>query len=289
MFQDFRFAARMLLKQPGFSWIAVFTLALGSGATSAGFSLIQGVLLSPPPYRQPERLALIPSTRNPETGHTRTWAAAQWMDWQKEAKSFEDIAGYSWTFNFLMLAEGSESVEGMWVTPNYFGVMGLKPLLGRTFGSSETGVRPAPVIILGYGLWQRRFGGDPNIVGKTVRISRSETPPTVIGVMPEAFHGITQELEPPDIWVPVTMIQEILLEPGMLTPRMLDFMHMVARRSPQSQLAADQAWLDRQIHDYVRAGEGAIIASARQQEIELAEVLVDRGRIVLEPVAGQRR
>ena len=143
MFQDFRFAARMLLKQPGFSWIAVFTLALGIGATSAVFSLIQGVLLSPPPYRQPERLALIPSTRNPETGHTRTWAAAQWMDWQKEAKSFEDIAGYSWTFNFLMLAEGSESVEGMWVTPNYFGVMGLKPLLGRTFGSSETGVRPA--------------------------------------------------------------------------------------------------------------------------------------------------
>ena len=218
MFQDFRFAARMLLKQPGFSWIAVFTLALGIGATSAVFSLIQGVLLSPPPYRQPERLALIPSTRNPETGHTRTWAAAQWMDWQKEAKSFEDIAGYSWTFNFLMLAEGSESVEGMWVTPNYFGVMGLKPLLGRTFGSSETGVRPAPVIILGYGLWKRRFGGDPNIVGKTVRISRSETPPTVIGVMPQGVRFLPSPAnaqEPNyningmvDFWVPAIVNPE---------------------------------------------------------------------------------
>jgi putative ABC transport system permease protein len=218
MFQDFRFAARMLLKQPGFSWIAVFTLALGIGATSAVFSLIQGVLLSPPPYRQPERLALIPSTRNPETGHTRTWAAAQWMDWQKEAKSFEDIAGYSWTFNFLMLAEGSESVEGMWVTPNYFGVMGLKPLLGRTFGSSETGVKPAPVIILGYGLWQRRFGGDPNIVGKTVRISRSETPPTVIGVMPQGVRFLPSPAnaqEPNyningmvDFWVPAIVNPE---------------------------------------------------------------------------------
>jgi putative ABC transport system permease protein len=184
MLRDLRFALRMVLKQPVFSLIAIFTLALGIGATSAVLSLIQGVLLSPPPYCQPERLVLIPSTPNPETGHTRTWAEAQWTDWQKQAKSFEDVAGYSWSFNFLVLAEGSESIEGMFVTPNYFNVMGLKPLLGRTFGSAEQQTKPAPVIILGYDLWKRRFGGDPNIVGKPVRISRSETPPIVIGVMP---------------------------------------------------------------------------------------------------------
>ncbi len=112
----------------------------------------------------------------------------------------------------------------------------------------------------------------PLILAIDKTISINGTLLTVIGVMPEAFHGITQELEPPDIWVPVTMIQEILLEPDMLTPRMLDFKHMVARRSSYSQYAADQAWLDRQIRDYVRAGEGASLTPARQKEIERISV-----------------
>src|SRR5258705_5960637 len=100
--QDLRCGVRMLLKQPGFTLIAVLTLALGIGATSAVFSLIQGVLLTPPPYRQPERLVLIPSVRTDGQLSTRPrgWPAAQWMEWQKEAKSIESIAASSWAFNF---------------------------------------------------------------------------------------------------------------------------------------------------------------------------------------------
>src|SRR6059058_3317288 len=104
MLKDLRFGVRMLLKQPGFTLIAVLTLALGIGATSAVFSLIQGVLLTPPPYREPQRLALIVSARsdNQQMGSPRGWPAAQWMEWQKEAKSFEAIAAYAWSFNFLV-------------------------------------------------------------------------------------------------------------------------------------------------------------------------------------------
>src|SRR5882757_5984895 len=111
MFQDLRFGARMLLKQPGFAVVAVLTLALGIGATSAVFSLIQGVLLTPPPYRQPERLVLIPAARadGQRIAGSRGWPAAQWFEWQKEARSFEAIAAYAWTFNFLVRPEGSES------------------------------------------------------------------------------------------------------------------------------------------------------------------------------------
>src|ERR1700726_2810377 len=104
MKREMRFAIRMLLKQSGFSLIAVLTLALGIGATSAVFSLIQGVLLTLPPYRQPNRLVLIPAARadGREVEHSRGWAPAQWMEWQNQAKSFDGIAAYSWTFNFLI-------------------------------------------------------------------------------------------------------------------------------------------------------------------------------------------
>src|SRR5947199_2333292 len=110
MFQDLRLGVRMLLKQPGFTLIAVLTLALGIGATSAVFSLIQGVLLTPPPYRQPQHLVLIPSARSDgqQTARPRGWPAAQWMEWQKDAKSFEAIAAYAWSFNFLVSVDGSE-------------------------------------------------------------------------------------------------------------------------------------------------------------------------------------
>jgi putative ABC transport system permease protein len=184
--QNLRFAARMLWKQPGFTTIAVLTLALGIGATSAVFSLIHGVLLAPPPYDQPERLMLIQSARADglPMANPQLWAAAQWQEWQKQSKSFTSFAAYGWTFNFLVRADGSESMEGMNVTQDYFRVVGLKPLIGRTFLESETRIPPAPVIILGYDLWQRKFNGDPQIIGKTVRMSRREVPPTVIGVMP---------------------------------------------------------------------------------------------------------
>src|SRR5256886_14940740 len=122
MLRDMRFAIRMLLKQPAFSSIAVLTLALGIGATSAVFSLIQGVLLTPPPYRQPQQLVLIPAARTDgqQMARPRGWPAAQWMEWQKEAKSFEAIAAYAWSFGFLIRSDGSESMEGMVVTQDYF-------------------------------------------------------------------------------------------------------------------------------------------------------------------------
>ena len=216
MLQDLRFGVRMLRKQPGFSLIAVLTLALGIGATSAVFSLIQGVLLTPPPYRQPRQLVLVPSVRTDgqKLAGPRGWPAAQWMDWQKEAKSFDGIAAYAWTFNFLVSNEGSESIQGMVVTKDYFRVTGLQPVMGRVFAESETQPGPARVIVLGYDFWQRKFNGDPRILGKTVRISRWETPPVVIGIMPRGVRFLPSPgaaREPNynvnalvDFWIPVT-------------------------------------------------------------------------------------
>src|SRR5262245_23965040 len=188
MFQDFRFGVRMLLKQPAFTLIAVLTMSLGIGATSAVFSLIQGVLLTPPPYRRPERIALITTARTDgqQTSSTRGWPAAQWLEWQKEAKSFESVAAYRWSFSFLISEDGSESIEGMVVTKDYFSVTGLKPYHGRTFQDSDAVVDAPQVMIIGHDLWQRRFNGDPNIIVKTIpfRGLFGAPPPPVTGVMP---------------------------------------------------------------------------------------------------------
>ena len=185
MLQELRFAIRMLRKQPGFSLIAALTLALGIGATSAVFSLIQGVLLTPPPYDKPEQLMLIPTVRadGQKMESPRGWPSQQWQEWKNEAASFNGIAGYDWTFNFLIRSDGSQSMQGMDVSKDYFRVMGLKPIAGRGFEESDFGQGPVKAILLGYEFWQRAFGGDTQIIGKTVRISRWDVPPVVIGVM----------------------------------------------------------------------------------------------------------
>ena len=225
MLQELRFAIRMLLKQPGFSLIAALTLALGIGATSAIFSLIQGVLLTPPPYQKPEQLVLIPAARTDgqKMGSPRGWAAEQWMEWNKEAKSFDGIGAYDWTFNFLIRNDGSQSMQGMEVTKNYFQIMGLRPVAGRGFEDSDFGQGPVKAILLGYEFWQRVFGGDRQIIGKTVRISRWQVSPTVIGVMEPGVRFLPSpgtEKEPNydvnakvDFWVPADPDPKYLKEP----------------------------------------------------------------------------
>ncbi len=184
--RDVRIAVRTLGRAPGFVVVTVLTLALGIGATAAVFSLIEGVLLTPPPYEDPERLVLVPAARTDgqQQESPRPWPAAQWIEWRREAKSVQSIAAYRWMFNFLILPDGVESFEGMAVTPDYFSVVGLEPVLGRTFVASDTTRAAAPVLLIGHELWQRRFGGDPKILGHSVRVNGQDAPFEIVGVMP---------------------------------------------------------------------------------------------------------
>src|SRR5215469_8505853 len=225
MLQDLRFALRMLLKQPGLSFIAMLTLALGIGATSAVFSLIQGVLLTPPPYRQPQQLMLVPSARSDgkKLDSPRGWPSQQWLEWQKEAKSFQGIAAYAWTFNFLVRNDGSQSMQGMSITKNYLPVMGLEVVAGRDFDQSDFGQGPVRPILRGNAFWRRAFNGDPHIIGKTVRISRWDVPPTVIGIMQPGVRFLPSPgaaKEPNynvnatvDFWVPLTPNPKYMKDP----------------------------------------------------------------------------
>lgn len=226
MLQELRFAIRMLRKQPGFSLVAALTLALGIGATSAVFSLIQGVLLTPPPYQKPEQLVLIPAARTDgqKMDSPRGWPAQQWMEWNKEAKSFDGMAAYDWMFDFLVRNDGSQSMQGMLVSKNYLQLLGLKPVIGRGFEATDFAQGPVKAIVLGYEFWQRVYGGDKQIIGKTVRISRFDVPPTVIGVMEPGVRFLPSPAaskEPNydvnatvDFWVPLDPDPKHLKDPG---------------------------------------------------------------------------
>ncbi len=181
---DLRYGVRMLRKSPGFSLMAVLTLALGIGATSAVFTLIQGVLLTPPPYPKPQQLMLISSARTDgkKMDDPRGWPSQQWREWNEKAASFQGIAGYGWLFNFLIRNDGSQSMQGMTVSKDYFRIMGVKTALGHGFDDSDF-VQNGKSILLGYEFWQRAFGGDKDIIGKTVRISRSDSSPVVVGIV----------------------------------------------------------------------------------------------------------
>ena len=225
MLRDVRFGFRLLLKQPSFSVITVLTLALGIGATTAVLSLIQGVLLTPPPYRQPQQLVLVTTARTDgqRMDSPRGWPSQQWTEWEAEAKSLQGIAAYDWTFNFLIRNDGSQSMQGMSVTKDYLPLMGLKTVVGRGFEPSDFGQGPVRAILLGYEFWQRAFDGDPRIVGNTVRISRWDVSPTVIGIMEPGVRFLPSPgaaKEPNynvnatvDFWVPVAPAPKYLKEP----------------------------------------------------------------------------
>ena len=275
--RDMKHCVRGLLRSPAFTLIAVLSLALGIGANTAIFTLIKQVLLQNLPVRDPQQLVTFgPSTNGGVLGGIDLGAADMFTyDFARQLERnpgpFQGVAAYT-SFSprvsvRLPNTAGALQIPASLVSGNFFSVLGAEPLLGRPIASSDAdGPDRSAVAVISYHLWQQSFSSDPAILGKTVSIN--STVFTVVGVMPAAFHGIQQEMDPAEIWVPITMVREILLQPGFLEPRSFYFLHMVARRSPRSQQSADQAWLDRQIRDYIRAGEGHTIPAARQQEIE---------------------
>jgi putative ABC transport system permease protein len=181
LWQDLRYGARMLLKQPGFSLIAILTLALGIGANTAMFSVVNAVLLRPVPFPEPERLMLVVDGKAPAN-----FAAADLRDLALQNRSFAQLGAYTTaTFN---LAGGSEPerVNGARVSAGLLPTLGVQPLYGRNLTAEEDREGGAKVVLLGHGVWQRQFGADPNVVGRAIRLDEQSY--TVIGVLPPGLN-----------------------------------------------------------------------------------------------------
>ena len=232
LWRDLRYGFRMLAKKPGFTVVAAVTLALGIGANTAIFSVVNAVLLRPLPYREPGRLVEIWET-NPIKAWTDAPAApANFYDWEQQNDVFEGMANYSTgPGNFALTGKDEpERLRGQAISGNLFSVLGVEASLGRTFLPEETWKGKDEVVILSHGLWKRRFGEDPNLIGQMISLRGKNY--TVVGVMPDGFYFPTKEV---DLWVPWGLDPTEI--PNLRRPH---FMRVVARLKSGKTLAQAQ-------------------------------------------------
>ena len=246
--QDLRYAIRMLLKSPGFAAIAVLTLALGVGANTALFSVINGVLLNPLPYSHSEQLvAVYGKAPGFEQGPV---SYLNFLDWQSDAQTFSSMDIYrNQDYNFTGTNE-AERLSGYMISAGFFSTLGVTPILGRTFRSDDDQVGAAPVLILGGGLWKRRFGSSPDVVGKSLTLNGTSY--MVVGVIPSSFtfYGHDRDVYTPigqwndpsfrDRRVSVSAHVVGRLKPGVALPQARADMDVVARSLASAYPVADK-------------------------------------------------
>jgi putative ABC transport system permease protein len=205
---DIRYAIRNLIKRPGFTLIAVLTLGLGIGANSAIFSAINALLLNPLAFPETNRVVAIWDTM-PSRGvlHNEV-TMANYLDWRAQNQSFEQLALYRWWSANLTGNDSPERIQGFQVTANFIDATGVKPIVGRNFTEEENQPGKDRVAIITHSLWQRRFGGDPNILNKTITIGSIQR--TVIGVMPERFNFPKGA----EVYAPLALTPELMRSRG---------------------------------------------------------------------------
>ena len=220
LFQDLRYGIRMLSKSPGFATVAILTLALGIGANTAIFSIVDPLIIRPLPFQNLDRLVKVWETI-PSQGVDRNEAAvANFTDWRDQNHVFEHLGAYAWWNANVSGIEVPERVQGFLVSPDLFAALGVTPVLGRTFLPEEEKPGKDHEVMLSYGYWQLRFAGDPRIIGKTLTLNAISR--TVVGVMPANFNF------PPggEVWAPFA------IDPKERQARQSHFLLVVGRLKP---------------------------------------------------------
>ena len=201
--RDLRYGIRVLRHEPGFSVLAILALALGIGATTAIFTVVDSVLLRPLPYKEPARLVV--ALHGAEA--TGPVSPADYLDFQREARSFQKLgAARAWS-GTLGSGERPEIVPGLRVTAELFDVLGVPALIGRTFVAGDDSPGQEQILVLSYGLWQRRFGGDRSIVGREISID--SRPYVVVGVMPPGFRFAPFWQTRAEMWAPLSLASQL--------------------------------------------------------------------------------
>ena len=296
LWKDLRYGMRTLLKSPGFTAVVVLTLALGIGANTTVFTVINTLLLNPLPVTKPAELvsvSTVDSRRSPRAGRVLGISYANFEDLRQKNQVFTELAAYT-PIVALTWSNGAagERVFAELVTANYFDTLGLRPVMGRFFVPEEDRTPGAhPVAVLGYGAWQRRFGGAPDILGRTLLLNKIAI--TVVGIAPPEFKGINA-IFGPDMWIPAMMappLQPVQYRDALTERSKLDF-HGAARLKPgvtMAQAAADLKTIAAALEkEYPDANEGHNVALQPIAEAALGDTRqpVIFGGVVLMAVVG---
>src|SRR5271163_2225632 len=225
MLHDLRFGWRMLWKSPGFSALALITLALGIGANTSMFSVVNSVLLRPLPYEKPERIVQIIDTI-PSSGAFITSSFPKFNFLRENARSFQAIAAHSGGRFQISGAPPSMPVEvqGARVSADFFQVFGVRPMAGRTFVSGEDRPGAKPVAVLSHALWQSRFASDPGVIGQSLTVDGAAT--TIAGIMPPGFDDTADS----EIWIPAFFEHPIVTQ--VQIQRGASYLNIYARLAP---------------------------------------------------------
>jgi predicted permease len=232
--QDLRYAIRMFLKSPGFAAVAIFTLALGIGANTALFSVVNGVLLNPLPYSHSEQLVRV-YAHAPGFDHAPGVAYLNFLDWQRDTRSFSSMGMYrNQDYNFTGANE-AERLSGYQISAGFFSTLGVTPVLGRAFRADDDQLGAAPVAILGGGLWKRKFGSSPAIIGQSLTLNGTSY--LVVGVIPPSysFYGPDR-----DVYTPIGQYNDPLFRDR----RMVMSAHVIGRLKPEVTLPQAGADMD---------------------------------------------
>lgn len=235
LWQDLRYGARTLWKTPGFTLIAVLTLALGIGANTAIFSIVNGVLLRPLPYRDPDRIVTLWENNAKDGIERDDVSPANFLDWRDRHRAFEEIA-FANPFSFDYTGgDEPEVLRNALVSRGFFQILGVGALHGRVFTPEEYEAGREQVIVLSHGLWQRRFGGDPNVVGRTLTLD--DRLYTVVGVMPPAF-SLHLFDRPEEMWSPQVLTEDLRRQ------RRATYLKVIARLKPGATPEGARAEMD---------------------------------------------
>jgi len=260
--KDIRYAVRGLLKRPGFTVIALVTLALGIGANTAIFSVVNAVLLRPLPFQNPEQLVIVWEDATFAGFPHNTPAPANYFDWKTQNQSFADMAA-SHENSFNLTGDGEpERVSAYSVSANFFPLLGVQPVLGRNFLAEEDRPGVNKVVVLSYSLWQSRYGADRNILNRDILLNGEKH--TVVGVMPASFQFFEKDVR---LWVPIAF------EPEDFTNRGGHYLKVVARLKPGVSLSQAQADMNAVMHriavdhpeDTMEGKLGAVVLPMRDE------------------------
>jgi predicted permease len=240
LLQDLRYGVRMLMRRRGFMAIAILALALGVGANTAIFSVVNAVLLRPLPFKDPGRLVFIHETVHRETVERRPASYPDFEDWRDQNQVFEQIAAYADGQRFTLTGAGTaDRIAGELVSASYFPLLGAQAARGRTFLAEEDrAADPQSVAVISHALWQQRFGADPNLLGQTIKLDDQDC--VVVGIMPEGFKGVSSEAQ---IWIPMASLAADRSS-KVLQQRGSRWHQAIARLKPGVTLAEAQADMD---------------------------------------------